>query len=169
MLITGAEFVKLLTENYSKIYGYIIRLLPCYDVAEDIMQETTTSMWEQRKNFKVNSNFVAWGCSIAHYKILDYRYFQKRDRKIIFNEDVLKLIEEAMPTEENIGNAYLHKLQQCLTKLKENDLNLIRLRYWKSIRVADISKQLNISLRSVYYNLSRIQGRLLICVKRDEA
>jgi RNA polymerase sigma-70 factor (ECF subfamily) len=157
-----------LTENYGKIYGYIIRLLPCYDVAEDLMQETTSAMWEQHEAFTPGTDFVAWGCSIAYYKILDYRHKKQRDQKIIFNEEILKLIEESIPAKESLGNPYLQKLRKCLAKLRAGDLDLIRLRYWKSVRAADIAKRLNTSLRSVYYNLARIQGVLLTCVERDD-
>ncbi len=168
MHITGAEFVKSLTENYGRIYGYIIRLLPCYDAAEDLMQETTSAMWEQRNNFAPGTDFVAWGRTIAYYKILDYRHKKQRDQKVIFDEEILKLIEESIPATEGLGNAYLQKLRGCLAKLHASDLDLIRLRYWRSLRAADIAKRLNVSLRSVYYSLSRIQGLLLTCVERDD-
>ena len=169
MHISGAEFVKLLTENYAKIYGYVVRLVPCYDIAEDLMQETTSTMWEQREKFTPGTNFVAWGRSIAYYKILDYRHKKQRDQKIIFNDDILKILEASIPVQESLGNTYIHKLRKCLSKLNPEDVDLIRLRFWNNIRASDISKKLKISLRSVYYNLSRIQGLLLLCVEREEA
>ena len=158
-----------MTENYGKIYGYIIRLLPCYDVAADLMQETTSAMWEQRNDFTPGTDFVAWGRSIAYYKILDYRHKKQRDQKVIFDEEILRLIQESVPAKESLGNPYLQRLRKCLAKLQASDLDLIRLRYWKSVRAADIAKRLNTSLRTVYYSLSRIQGLLLTCVERDEA
>ena len=168
MHLSGAEFVKLLTENYNQIYGYIIRLQPCYDVAEDLMQETTSSMWEQRRKFTPGTNFVAWGRTIAYYKIMDYRHQTKRDKKVIFNEELLKIIEQSMPSANQHSDTYLQTLRNCLTRLKSDDLQLLRLRYWKGITVNDISKRLKISLRNVYYQLARIQGLLLICVERNE-
>lgn len=169
MHITGAEFVKLLTEYHDDFFNYIVRYVPCFHAAEDVMQETTSAMWEMRQNFTPGTNFVAWGHRIAYYRIMEYRNKRKRDHKIIFNDETLKIIGQSMPAQESRDMSYIQKLKECLAKLQAKDLNIVRLRYWQNIRVPDISTRLNMSIRNVYYHLARVERSLLICIERDNA
>jgi RNA polymerase sigma-70 factor (ECF subfamily) len=58
--IDGREFIRLLTANQSRIYAYIVSLVPNFNDADDIMQETTTMMWERKEDFESGTDFVAW-------------------------------------------------------------------------------------------------------------
>lgn len=48
-------FVKLLTIHQARIRGYILSLVPNFNDAEDIMQETSRTMWDQFSDFEPGS------------------------------------------------------------------------------------------------------------------
>ena len=76
--IDGREFVSLITANQRRIYAYILTLVPNFNDADDVMQETTATMWERKKDFQPGTDFVAWGARIAYFKILEYRKLLRR-------------------------------------------------------------------------------------------
>jgi RNA polymerase sigma-70 factor (ECF subfamily) len=167
--IDGREFIKLLTANQSRIYAYIVSLVPNFNDADDIMQETTTMMWERKEDFESGTDFVAWGNRIAYYKVLDYRKKMYRNRKLVFSEEMFDTIKDLSTSQTCLTDRYIQGLSDCIQKLKNNDQHLLNLRYSLGINVKNLSQRLNSSTRSIYYSLSRIQGLLLECMERNEA
>ena len=162
------EFVWLLTTYQSNIYAYIVSLVANFNDADDIIQETTSAMWEQFDQFKPGTDFVAWGNRIAYFKVLDFRKKKRSDQKVIFSEDIfMKFAENAPAHLEESGQA-IQKLRDCIKKLQATDSSLVQLRYLAGLSVHEISRRFNTSIRSIYYNLSRIQGLLLSCIGHDD-
>ncbi len=162
------EFVSLLTMYQSNIYAYIVSLVANFIDADDIIQETTSTMWEQFDQFKPGTDFVAWGNRIAFYKVLDFRKKKRSDQKIIFSEEILNKFSDAAPAHlDNLGEA-IQKLKDCIKKLNVPDGSLIQLRFLSGLSVNELARRFNTSVRTIYYNLSRIQGLLLTCMGRDD-
>lgn len=162
------EFVWLLTTYQSNIYAYIVSLVANFNDADDIIQETTSLMWEQFDQFKPGTDFVAWGIRIAYFKVLDFRKKKRADQKIFFSDDVFRKFAENAPAHLEDSGDIIQRLQDCVKKLQAPDSSLVHLRYLTGLSVLDISRRFNASIRSIYYNLSRIQGMLLNCIQRDE-
>ncbi|HRS72819.1 MAG TPA: hypothetical protein P5175_13345, partial [Anaerohalosphaeraceae bacterium] len=47
----AGEFVSLLTAQQTRIYAYILSLVPNFSDADDILQDTTKIMWERFDDF----------------------------------------------------------------------------------------------------------------------
>lgn len=167
--IDGREFIRLLTANQSRIYAYIVSLVPNFNDADDIMQETTTMMWERKDDFQSGTDFVAWGVRIAYFKVLDYRKRVSRSRRMLFSDEIFNTINDASVSQSSLTENYIQGLTECIQKLKSNDQHLIKLRYSLGLNVKKLSQRLNSSTRSIYYSLSRIQGQLLECMEPNEA
>jgi RNA polymerase sigma-70 factor (ECF subfamily) len=166
--IDGREFIRLLTANQSRIYAYIVTLVPNFNDADDIMQDTTTIIWERKDDFQSGTDFVAWGVRIAYFKVLDYRKRVSRSRRMLFSDEIFNTIKEASTPRSSLTENYIQGLTDCIQKLKSNDQHLIKLRYSLGLNVKNLSQRLNSSTRSIYYSLSRIQGQLLECMERNE-
>ncbi len=39
---------------------------------DDVLQDTLAVMWKKFDNFKIGTDFVAWGKTIARYKIMNH-------------------------------------------------------------------------------------------------
>ena len=74
------EFVRLLTRYERDIYAFILSVVPNWADADEILQETTVRLWQGFDRFEVGTNFVAWGCKVAHYQILTFRKKVGRER-----------------------------------------------------------------------------------------
>ncbi len=158
-------FLKLLLSNETRIYSYILTLVPNYTNADEIMQETSGIMWRKFHDFKPGTNFVSWGIRIAHYQILDFRRQQSK-AKVIYDNGLFERIAPITEEKNKQHNKRIDALRHCLAKLKEQQLKLIQLRYSEGIKPKDISDRLGLSIHSVYKSLSRIHGQLSLCVKK---
>jgi len=167
--IDGREFVSLITANQRRIYAYIFTLVPNLNDADDIMQETTALMWEQKADFTPGTNFAAWGSRIAYFKVLDYRKKTNKNCRMISNAEQFKKMEEAALKRSNHLDTMISELEECVKKLSKPDRQLIYLRYSLELSVKEISTRFNKSIRSLYLGISRVQGFLLECVERRNA
>jgi RNA polymerase sigma-70 factor (ECF subfamily) len=158
------QFIHLLSSNHYRIYAFIQSLVVNDSDADDIMQDTSTIMWKKFDDFKLGTDFVAWGVTIAKYRILEYRN-KKRDYAL--SEDTLKMLadesEQMMPEME----ARYRILQGCLSKLKEQDRNLLKLRYTYSHSAKMIAKRIGMTVNMVYRHMSRIKLLLIHCVRNQ--
>lgn len=164
----NTEFVRLLTAYYSNIYAYIVSLVANFNDANDILQETTSTMWMKFSDFRPGTDFVAWGTRIAYFKVLDYRKKKRRDQKIIFSDDIFTKFAEHAPDHIQDSGKSVQKLRECIKKLQAADSRLVQLRFLMGLTIKDVSQRLNTSIRSIYYNLARVQGLLLNCMGDDE-
>jgi len=158
-------FLRMLTANNDRIYAFIFSLVPNHFDADDIMQETVTYMYREFNKFQEGTNFLAWALNVAHFRVLSF--IQKRqDTHVLFDNELLELIEEEVKSAIEKMNDRLEALRKCLKKLEENDKALIRLRYERDISVKNIALGVGKSIHSIYRGLSRIHDMLLRCVRR---
>lgn len=159
-----SEFVRLLSTNQLRIYGYIVSMVGNTNDADDIMQETTVTMWQKFSEFHSGTDFLAWGISIAYYKVLEFR---SRKNKPLMGEDLLQQLHDKAPEKLADINLYIDLLNQCIEKLDTKDSQLLKLRYMSGYSVNEISKRFNRTIQAVYRRLSILHGFLTRCIKRS--
>ncbi len=159
------EFVSLLTRHSRRIYGFIRSLVPHQTDAEDLFQETSTTLWEQFDHFCLGTDFRAWAFQIAYYKVLNYR--QRRARlPQLFDEDMIELLAAERLLLDDSLEARFRALADCYGKLSEQDRELVDLRYAERATVLQVADQISRSTDFVYKALRRIHGSLYRCIDR---
>lgn len=166
--IDDRGFISLITANQRRIYAYILTLVPNLNDADDILQETTILMWEQKADFKSGTNFAAWGARIAYFKILDFRKKMKKQHRMAILDEQFRQIEPQVLERSTHVNDTINKLQQCIKNLTEPDRQLLHFKYSMELTAKEISSRINKSMRFVYLSISRIHGILLNCVERRD-
>src|SRR3954453_5533910 len=73
-------FLRLFLQNERRLYAYILTLLPRRADAEDVLQETSLVMWDKFDEQAPPTDFAAWGCRIAYFKVLDFFKRSQRSR-----------------------------------------------------------------------------------------
>ncbi len=119
------QFLALLAEHEAQIFGFIYALVCHRQDAEDLMQQTTMTMWKHFDQFEIGTNFSAWACRIAKNRALNF--FQTRDRRRVFTTEMIELLEQteaARPPEERLARR--SALRYCLEKLSQKDRSLSR-------------------------------------------
>jgi RNA polymerase sigma-70 factor (ECF subfamily) len=157
------RFFGLFMVNQKRIYTFILMLVPHHADADEIMQETSATMWEKFEEFEPGSSFGAWGVSIARYTTLNFLR-RRRNSHILFNQEMFD--EFANQVESRLSNLdnRIEALRHCLSKLREKDRRLIKLHYEDGFTVKEMSKLVGRSADGLYKAMNRIHNGLVKCV-----
>lgn len=160
-------FLKLFLENQQRIYGFILTLVSDWSDADDIMQETTSTMWQKFSGFHIGSSFSSWGMKIARFKVLEFR--RKKRSEPSFDDSVIKAIINRSEAINDQFDKRLSALEKCLDALPEQDRRLLRMRYEQNITIKEIANRLERPFHGLYKVMSRIHSVLTLCVRRKLA
>ncbi len=159
------DFLPLLMSNQRKIHSYIRSLVFNFSDADDIMQETITTMWSKFDQFELGSDFASWGVKIAYFKVLNYRKKQGKD-VLSFNDNILEQISDTSTEKICEIEDRVNTLRECIKKLGDEDRQLLDIRYELNCAPKSIALQLDKSVQYIYKNLSRIHFLLNRCIKK---
>lgn len=157
-------FVRLLTQHERLVYAYILRLVPNWTDADEILQETNIRLWEEFDRFEPGTNFAAWAIRVAHYQVLTWR--KKRDRsRLVFDDAALESLAVA-PEDESAADRRRAALAACLQLLPEKSRDLLNRCYGTDTTIRDVAVALERSTEAVYKSLQRVRLALHGCIER---
>jgi RNA polymerase sigma-70 factor (ECF subfamily) len=161
-------FLRLFRTNEDRLFGFILKLLPNFAIAEDILQETMMTMWRKFDDFEEGSSFASWGIQIARFKILEYHHRGRQPGVIHFSDDILnRLSDDQGPGK--MESSYLEALQGCVDKLRDQNRNIVKLRYSQEMSIRQIANELSVSANVVYKSISKIHYLLQQCIEKTLA
>jgi RNA polymerase sigma-70 factor (ECF subfamily) len=160
------EFLKLFIRHQQEIYAYILTLVPHVHDADDLFQNGMIVMWQKFDQFRLGTNFAAWGVQIMRFQILDYRRNLARNKQVLMEESLFEALMDYMPTIQDETAARIEALHKCLALLDDRAKRIIKMRYERSIPVEKIASYLNLSRRHIYHILGQINSVLLRCMRR---
>lgn len=158
------QFLSLLMRYQARIHTYILYQVPNRSDAEDILQDTIVLMMDKYSQFQEGTNFLAWGITIARYKILSFRQ-KHRNSKLLFDDGITDLIDREAPEQFDTFDEEAQALRHCIAQLSPKYKKYLRLRYEHSLSYRKISEQVGISMQAVYKTMSRIHVILHNCVR----
>src|SRR3954470_10853632 len=107
------RLMALMTRHQRQIFCYIYAQVPDRYDAEDLLQETSLVICEKFDDFEVGTDFVAWACQIAYWRIRYSR--QKFARcKVVFDEEVLESVAHTASTLADELDDRHEALAKCL-------------------------------------------------------
>ncbi|MCP4582127.1 MAG: sigma-70 family RNA polymerase sigma factor [candidate division Zixibacteria bacterium] len=163
---TEKDFMGLILSNQKRLFGYIITMVPNYSDAEDILQDTMTIMWQKFHQFERGSNFVAWGISIARYRIMKYRE-RRAHTKLKLDKDVFELLEKRSGPMLDTLSARLDALKDCIKKLTGKEIDFIKMRYQEDLSFQKIASSVGLSVSGVFKAVSQVHYKLILCMRRS--
>lgn len=160
--------MALMTRHQRQIFAYIYTLVPRRHDAEDLLQEASVVICEKFEEFEPGSDFVAWACQIAWWRI---RYSRQKfaRSKVVFDETVLEAVARTASTMHVEIDARHEALSHCLQKLPMRDRELVLTRYEPSGGVEEAARRTGRSMDAAYKALTRIRKLLFDCVSHQLA
>lgn len=158
-------FLKLFRENEDYLFGFVMKLLPNFAIAEDIMQETMMIMWQKFDDFQEGTNFIAWAKQIARYKVVEYIRKNKRRSMVHFSDNAVEELASQEPTIAS-QNTYFEALHNCIDKLKDRNRKIIRLRYTREMKIKEVAELMDMTHNALSKHMARIHHRLKKCIDR---
>src|SRR3954447_2351053 len=85
------RLIPLITRHQRQVFLYIYVLVLNRSDAEDLLQETSLVICEKFQEFREGSDFVAWACQIAYWRV---RYSRQKfaRSKVVFDQDILDVV-----------------------------------------------------------------------------
>jgi RNA polymerase sigma-70 factor (ECF subfamily) len=166
--VATEQFVRKLTENQNRLYGYIYSLLGDHSRTGDVLQETNLVLWRKISQYEPGRPFMPWAYAIARFQVLAHLRDQKRERLLVDAELVESLSDDAERWAEEI-DAIREALRPCLELLTPGNRELIEQRYHRAKPVAELAESLNRTVSAVKVALLRVRRQLSECVQKRMA
>jgi RNA polymerase sigma-70 factor, ECF subfamily len=159
------EFVRLLAEHERQLAGYVHAMIPLWQDAEDVLQETKLRLWEQYDSFQAGTNFAAWAFTIAGFMVRTHRKRRQRER-VCFSDDLVEKLSHQLSTmHASKSDMRLVALQDCVKSLNSASRRLLRLVCEGQRKIKDIAADLSQTPEATRVALFRIRQSLAECIK----
>jgi len=162
------QLMLLMTQHQRRIFSYIYTLVPDRHDAQDLLQETSLVVFEKFHEFEPGTDFVAWACQIAYWRVRAARLKFARS-KVVFDDDVLQAVASTAHSMPGEMDARHEALEHCLEKLHPRDRELVLGRYEAGASVEAVAQRTGRSLDAAYKALYRIRKMLFDCVSNQAA
>jgi RNA polymerase sigma-70 factor (ECF subfamily) len=161
------RFTELLEQHHRRLYGYVFTLLRNHQDAQDVFQQTSLVLWEKFDEFRPETNFLTWACTVARFKALDHQKQQRRHRARFSEAFELRLAEVHQRIGSDEFQARSAALDDCIDKLPPVQRELLRDCFGEGRSVAAVAKELGRTPHSVYSSLRNIREKLLECISAN--
>jgi len=136
---------------------------------DDLFQETMMVAWRRIDQFDQGRPFGPWLRGIAANLVMAYYRKHKRDM-LVCNEHVIDRLEEQVcAIEQRRGDTWDEKVDQlkrCISRLSENNREVIELRYLEGRSFAELLDEMGLSRDALKKRLWRAKQLLHKCLAR---
>jgi RNA polymerase sigma-70 factor (ECF subfamily) len=157
------RLMMLMTRHQRQVFSYLYTLVPNRSDAEDLLQETSLVICEKFHEYEEGTDFVAWACQIAYWRV---RYSRQKfvRSKVVFNQDILDVVAETAGTMADELDDRHEALVRCLQKLHQRDREMLTARYEPGGGVEEAARRSGRTVQTAYKALARLRKLLLDCV-----
>ena len=157
------RLMALMTRHQRQIFSYIYVLVPNRSDAEDLLQETSLVICEKFHEFREGTDFVAWACQIAYWRV---RYSRQKfaRSKVVFDQEILDVVAQTASSMTDELDERHEALAHCLQRLHPRDRELLIARYEPGGTVDEAARRSGRTLKTAYKALARLRKLLLDCV-----
>ena len=154
---------QLFVKHQLGLRAFILSLEPNFTDAEDLLQEVFLVVTRKANEFQEGTNFFAWACTIARFKLLEL--LRRRARSQALSEEVIEVLCAVEP-EAQFDDSRLAILQHCLEQLAPKARQMMFLRYYGEHSPSQIARLVSWTPNAVRVALSRARTVLQECLER---
>jgi RNA polymerase sigma-70 factor (ECF subfamily) len=159
------RFVQLFAKHQPGIHAYLWTLVANRHDADDLMQETSVSLWRKWAEYDAGRDFFPWACGVAFIEVLRYRRKNASRRMLLFSDDLLETLAAEFVDESARHESRTLALHSCLEKLGARDREIIDARYRQGATAQQVAEQLRRPVSTLYKIVARIRRRLQSCIE----
>lgn len=153
------KFGPLYTKYHEQIFRYVYQRMDDEELAFDVTSQVFVKAMNNLHKYEYRGvPFSSWLYRIAKSEL--YQAFRDRKARRTVNTDSMHLFEMIEEFEEEENSQNKTKLIQCLALLREQDLQLIELRYFEKRSYREIGEILDITENNAKVRAFRALERL---------
>ncbi len=160
------QFVALFVHHQPAIYSFIQSLLPALADPEDVMQETSMTLWRRFDQFEPGTSFRNWAFQVAKFTVMGHRKKVARDRHR-FSSELMDMLAADLERMNERLESERKALNYCVQKLSDQDQDLLSACYSKGGTVRSYADEVGKPANTHYKRLNRIRTDLLGCAQRS--
>ena len=165
--VNDEEFVSLLIANQNRVFRFLMTLVPRREDAEDLLQQTSVTLWKKRGDFDSSSGeFASWACGIAHNHVRNFRR-KENTRRNILSAEIERMLIETRAVNSSLMDEWHHALSHCLEKLTPRQRNIVTECYAENTNIKDAAEKSGKSPNAIYKILRGIRSLLHDCIRNS--
>jgi len=164
----SGQFIGLWTRHQNDLLRMIAPLVGSMEDAHDVLQETAIALWKKFDTYDRQQPFLPWAKQFAKYEVL--MHHRRRQRYTFLSEPLIEALAERQEQGEPVSEHRRRVLVDCMSKLRDSDQSLLRLRYAEpGTTIQQVAQTTGQTANALYKTLQRIRRQLLLCVERKLA
>ncbi len=159
MTTSDARFVELYERHYVKVYRYCRRRTTA-DRVDDAVAETFLTAWRNLDDVPHGESGLPWLYSVA-YRVLGHQWrTTSRRKKLDSKLAALGVSHASAPEELVVLDQESRTVLDALSRLRQTDQEVLRLRVWEELGHKEIGEVLGIGVDAVKKRVSRARQKL---------
>ncbi len=158
-------FAELYNRTSAKLFGVCLRMLRDRGEAEEVLQETYTTVWRRAAAFDAaRASAITWLITLSRNKAID-RLRQRRE-EILDDPSVLDAIVDERPapaTDAQTSQEHLH-LQNCLDELEPQQRDSVREAFFTGATYNELAVRCKVPLGTMKSWIRRSLIQLRTCL-----
>jgi RNA polymerase sigma-70 factor, ECF subfamily len=160
--------IRVFLSRRSQLLAYVQGMVHDFELAEDLLQDCYIQMQRAIEADKVIEDTYKWCCGTVR-NLARMHWRSKRRSKVIFDEGLMQLVEQAFEENETDLDELQHKqgkLRECVGRLSPRSQRAVELRYFRGHDVPDVAEVLSCTTNALNVVLFRARQSLLKCLQK---
>ncbi|MFS0756562.1 sigma-70 family RNA polymerase sigma factor [Noviherbaspirillum sp. 1P10PC] len=170
----AAAFRALYDATSPKLFGFALRILNRKELAEDVLQESFVSVWNNAGSYQAGlAAPMTWMTTIVRNRAYDL--LRRMDATVeidadTFDKDVMEALESSDPSPIDVlsMDAEARALAHCFSRLEGLHRQAIALAFYHDLSHSEVAQQMKLPLGTVKTWVRRGLERLRTCLTRLE-
>ena len=158
------QFTRHFAECERAIWAFAYSLIPNRSDADDVVQETLTSLWKHFDDYDPERPFLPWANRFVYRQVQMHRRKQASRAKYFFSSETLDQLAGDEATSLERDQAMDAALDKCLQKLSPKNRELVEQRYLVKGALKEFAPQAGRTSNALYKMLQRIRASLHQCI-----
>ena len=159
------QFVALLMANQSRVYRFLVTLVPSRADAEDLYQQTCITLWKSREKYDPEvGSFVSWACAIANNHVRNFRR-REATRQNLLSEEAAQSLIVTRAAHASLLDEWHRALGGCLERLTPHQRHVVEESYGER-KLKESAAREGRTPNALYKMLRHIRGLLHDCIQK---
>ena len=160
------RFVTLLLANQNRVFRFLVTLVPCRSDAEDLLQQTSVTLWQNRAKFDpAAGEFASWACAIAHNHVRNFRR-RETTRRTLLSEEVAQALIATREAHPSLMDDWHQALLHCMERLTPRQRAVVDESYGGA-SIKSSAPGSGRTSNALYKVLRHIRGILHDCIQKN--
>ncbi|MEO7067248.1 MAG: sigma-70 family RNA polymerase sigma factor [Rhodanobacter sp.] len=158
-------FAELYKRTSSKLFGVCLRMLRDRSEAEEVLQETYTTVWRRAATFDTaKASAITWLVTLSRNKAID-RLRQHREEQLDDPAQFEQLVDDQPTPAGNAETGQAHqRLQRCLDELEPQQQSSVREAFFTGATYNELATRCKVPLGTMKSWIRRSLMQLRTCL-----